>query len=412
MCEGASRLAVAAFRGVGVDARLCPEADPKTLEAASRHASGDECFPQRVTLAELLGAMAEGDFDPGRSAFLMASAEGPCRFGQYAPFFRRVLRGMGCADVAVVSPSCEDGYRALGEHGSELQRLLWWAVLASDVLRGLLHCVRPYERSPGDADRAYDWGLVEVGAALEAPARPPERLLAVRRALERARDRLRSVPVEVSEPRLQIGVVGEIYCRLSTYTNEDLIRKLEGLGGEARLSGIGEWVWYVNLWERRELARRGRRLSAAMLRAWLSDWVQGRDERRVLGGLNGDRLGYEALGEVGEVLELARPYLPWEGALGEMVLSVGKAVQLHRHGADGVIDVSPFGCMNGVVAEAVYPAVSRDHGGIPIRVFYFDGTTNGVEDDLEIFMELAAAYRRRRLSTGKDRLDGITGSTG
>ena len=106
--------------------------------------------------------------------------------------------------------------------------------------------------------------------------------------------------------------------------------------------------------------------------------------------------------DVHEILELARPYLPWEGALGEMVMSVGKAVYLQRMGADGVIDVSPFGCMNGIVSEAVYPKLSRENGGIPIRNFYVDRATSRLEDGLEIFLELARNYRARRTRAGAE----------
>ena len=45
-------------------------------------------------------------------------------------------------------------------------------------------------------------------------------------------------------------------------------------------------------------------------------------------------------------------HLPATGALGEMTLSVGKAVYLYEKGADGVIDISPFTCMNGITSEA------------------------------------------------------------
>jgi predicted nucleotide-binding protein (sugar kinase/HSP70/actin superfamily) len=41
-------------------------------------------------------------------------------------------------------------------------------------------------------------------------------------------------------------VVGEIFCRLNTFSNEDLIRKLESYGAEACLSHISEWVEYTN----------------------------------------------------------------------------------------------------------------------------------------------------------------------
>ncbi len=97
-----------------------------------------------------------------------------------------------------------------------------------------------------------------------------------------------------------------------------------------------------------------------------------------------------------EVLSDAEPYLPAEGASGEMVINIGKAVYFARKGLDGVIDISPFTCMNGIIGEAIYPRVSRDNGGIPIRNFYFDGTQSDLERDIGIFLELARNYRNRK----------------
>jgi predicted nucleotide-binding protein (sugar kinase/HSP70/actin superfamily) len=96
------------------------------------------------------------------------------------------------------------------------------------------------------------------------------------------------------------------------------------------------------------------------------------------------------------VLKAAHPYLPQEGALGEMVLSTGGAITYYRRGADGIVDISPFTCMNGIVTEAIYPRVSRDHDHIPIRVFYFDGTHSDLDRDVGIFLELAKTYKRRK----------------
>ena len=93
--------------------------------------------------------------------------------------------------------------------------------------------------------------------------------------------------------------------------------------------------------------------------------------------------------DIYEVLECARPYLPREGAFGEMVLNVGKVVYLAKKGAAGIIDISPFTCMNGIVCEAIYPRISRDLGGLPIRNFYFDGTQSDLDRDLGVYMELA-----------------------
>ncbi|MHC4609756.1 MAG: hypothetical protein ACYS7M_05360 [Planctomycetota bacterium] len=112
-----------------------------------------------------------------------------------------------------------------------------------------------------------------------------------------------------------------------------------------------------------------------------------------------DFAGYEEPHDVDQVLQASAPYLPPEGCLGEMVLSVGKAVYLHDKGADGIIDISPFTCMNGVICEAVYPTVSADHDDLPIRTLYFDGVNASVDRDLEIFLDLARAYQRRKRRT-------------
>jgi len=81
------------------------------------------------------------------------------------------------------------------------------------------------------------------------------------------------------------------------------------------------------------------------------------------------------------------------------VLNVGKVVYLARKGAAGIIDISPFTCMNGIVCEAIYPRISRDLGGIPIRNFYFDGTQSDLDRDLGVYMELARSYQTGSLAS-------------
>ncbi len=78
-----------------------------------------------------------------------------------------------------------------------------------------------------------------------------------------------------------------------------------------------------------------------------------------------------------------------------MTLNAGKAIVFHRAGCHGVVDISPFTCMNGIVTEVVYPRISEDHGGLPIRIFYFDGVPFDLDLDLEIFMDLVRSYMGR-----------------
>jgi hypothetical protein len=48
------------------------------------------------------------------------------------------------------------------------------------------------------------------------------------------------------------------------------------------------------------------------------------------------------------------------------------------------------------VSESIYPKISKDFGGIPIRNFYFDGTESDLDRDLGIYLELARSYKEKK----------------
>ena len=140
---GAEAMA-SAFRSVGIDAIVLPPPDARTLELGARHLAGEECLPAKVTLGDFLKVLETPGFTPSGTAFLMPTAEGPCRFGQYAPYIRKVFRDLGYPEILIVSPTCGDGYQRGAVPGVGLTRTFWRAVVASDTLRKLLPRTRPY----------------------------------------------------------------------------------------------------------------------------------------------------------------------------------------------------------------------------------------------------------------------------
>ena len=95
MGEGSPEAFAAAFRWLGVKAQPTPPSDERTRELGGKYTSGDECYPAKVTVGDFLRVIEQPGFDAERTAFFMPTAEGPCRFGQYAPFLRKILRDAG-----------------------------------------------------------------------------------------------------------------------------------------------------------------------------------------------------------------------------------------------------------------------------------------------------------------------------
>jgi predicted nucleotide-binding protein (sugar kinase/HSP70/actin superfamily) len=394
MAYGSARAFAAVFHAIGMEAEPTPPSDHRTRELGARYTSGDECYPAKVTVGDFMKVL-ESAPDPSRVALFMPTADGPCRFGQYAPYLRHVLDANGYQDVETLSPTSQNAYEGLGEVAKPFVRTGWRALVAADLLHKMLLIHRPYEPERGDADGVYEACLDDLCRTIEGTTvEPATQLTEMVRSMARARERFGKLKARRDGSKPLIGIVGEIFCRLNTFSNENLVRQLEEYGAEAWLSDIVEWIWYTESERFRKLKLAGRLWTRQALEAWVRDRVQKRDEHALAEPFHEQFAGREEP-DIYEVLACARPYLPREGTFGEMVLSLGKAVYLANKGAAGIIDISPFTCMNGIVCEAIYPHVSRDLGGIPIRNFYFDGTQSDLDRDLGVYMELVREWRRR-----------------
>jgi predicted nucleotide-binding protein (sugar kinase/HSP70/actin superfamily) len=381
---------------MGIAAHPTPPSDERTIELGSKHTSGDECFPARVTTGDFLKIAQQPGFDAKRTVFMMVTTDGPCRFGQYAPFLRKVLREQGHGDVQVLSTHGEHGYSDFQDFDNAFVRTAWRAMVSADILRKLLLQTRPYEVLLGAADQAFRDSLDDFCQTVEQSCSDSAcQMRALSASLLRARARFHVVPACFHGSRPLIGIVGEIFCRLNNFSNQDLVRRLEGQGAECWMADITEWIGYTNMEEVRNLRLAGRSYSWKMIKSKLRSRVQHADEHALRSLFEEEFAGYEEP-SVEEVLKLARPYLPFPGAEGEMVMNVGRGAYLALHGTDGIVDISPFACMNGVVSEAIYPKLARNYGGIPIRNFYFDGQQSDLDRDIGIYLELARSYREKK----------------
>jgi predicted nucleotide-binding protein (sugar kinase/HSP70/actin superfamily) len=276
MCDHSFALR-AAFESCGVKAVVMDETDDAAMALARRYVTGKECYPFAVTVADMLRQAAKPDFDPGNAAFFMPGGTGPCRFGQYNVLQRMILERAGLGDVPLYSPSQDvQFYRELGLIGSDYARRSWEGLTAVDLLLKCLHETRPYEAEPGAADRIYAAHLARLDAELPRARGAAAGVLASARAAFAALARNGgngSGAGPAARPRPLVGIVGEIFVRSNRFSNENLVRRVEELGGEAWLSPVDEWVYYVN-WHARDNAKR-----RGQWRNWLALTVRDRVQR-------------------------------------------------------------------------------------------------------------------------------------
>jgi hypothetical protein len=145
----------AALRQLGWNARPLPMETVESFNLGKRELHGGECLPCPATLGTFLKTVQDSGLDPSRHALFMPTAQGPCRFGQYATLNRMVLDRRGWTDTPIVSWSSTDSYEGLDTQG---RRLVWSALVLGDVLFKIRCATVPYERDPGSTERLYlDW---------------------------------------------------------------------------------------------------------------------------------------------------------------------------------------------------------------------------------------------------------------
>jgi predicted CoA-substrate-specific enzyme activase len=376
----------AAFQHCGISAEVLPESDKTAIDLGKKFLSGKECYPCLVTTGDMVKKVSQPDFIPAQSAFFMPSGTGPCRFGQYNVFHKIILENLGITDVPIFAPTQDTSFYAdLGMAGKGFPLQSWKGVIAYELLTKSLHETRPYELAKGSADHLYDTYVQKLYDVLRRTN--GNNIEAVLSAMRNDFGRL---PIEAGKKPL-IGVIGEIFVRSNRFSNEDLVRKIEALGGEVWLAPVEEWVYYVNLvglWK--ALLKRDK---SAIISFLLKRFFQKRIEHKY-GRFFRDFLRTLHEPDTKEILRKASPYVH-SSFEGETVLSVGKCIDLIERGASGIVNAMPFGCMPGTIVTAILRGITRDFG-IPCISIPYDGTESPtLEIQLEAFMDQAREYHRQ-----------------
>ncbi|MEO5359826.1 MAG: acyl-CoA dehydratase activase [Nitrospirota bacterium] len=367
-----------AFEYSGIASEVLPPSDAESIALGRKHVSGKECYPCAVTTGDMLRKVFSEGFDTEHSAFFMPSGTGPCRFGQYNVFQRLLLDNIGRKDVQLFSPVQDSTfYEDLGIAGRDFITRTWKGIVAIELLMKCLHEIRPYETEKGRAQAVYDKYLMEVYDSIRCDKRKMTDIL------RDVRTDFGAVAVDRTLRRPVVGVVGEIFVRSNRFSNENLVEKIEALGGEVWLAPVEEWIYYVNYFGlKHALIKKDYSATIDILiKRLYKKNVERQYHKHFKGFL---KTLHEP--DTRQLIKKARPYVD-ESFEGETILSIGKSVDLAERGVSGIINTMPFGCMPGTIVSALMRALSRDHN-IPAISIPYDGTeSNTTVMQLETFME-------------------------
>jgi predicted nucleotide-binding protein (sugar kinase/HSP70/actin superfamily) len=335
---------------LGVEVVVPPPSSKRTLALGSKHSPEFACMPMKLNLGNFMEAA-----ERGADTILMAGGCGPCRFGYYAQVEYEILKDLGYDYHLVVMEPPEkhigellNRIRYITGNSSWLEvirgiRFGYRKALATDELERQAMAIRPREITPGSTDRVLQQAMAEVARASGFEE--------LEKASAGGAEMMRQIRTE-SRPVLKVALVGEIYTLLEPFANQDIERRLGGLGIEVDRS------------------------------MYLSEWV---NDHLFMGFIRGLRSSKA-------FCRSASPYLNhFVGGHGQE--TVGSAVVYAKSGYHGIIQLLPFTCMPEIVAQSILPGISNDLD-IPIMTLIVDEQSGeaGMTTRLEAFSDLL--YRK------------------
>jgi predicted CoA-substrate-specific enzyme activase len=393
----------AAFRAIGVEAQVLPEPDDESEYLGRQVTSGRECHPFIVTCGDFVKLTREGGFDPERVAVLMQNYDGACRFSQYGIGHADLFRRLGLPQIPVIAPLTSTRFDEFsGLFGLRFVKRLWQGWLASEVLERIRLHVRPYERNPGQTDQLYAMGLRDIARAVAEPnGRPSVWSREVLSALRRAVQSLEAVPIDPSERRPLVGIVGEFYTVLNRWANQDLIRTLEELGAEVTIHGLTVSNFYTLFSEHyypKNRLKQGKVGSACYYffrNQWLMSWV-----RRVEACLPKELRPFGTLGAK-TILRETGPYIHYD--IDPVLATLTTRVRrFAASGVSGICNLFVLNCMLGNVTVPIFKKALQGYPNLPVLNAVYDGqkATNMVTR-IEAFVHQAKLYQERYSDRGR-----------
>ncbi len=388
----------AAFRSIGLEFRVLPEPDDESEYLGRQVTSGRECHPFVVTCGDFLKMTREPEFDPEHAAIFMLNYDGACRFSQYAIGHADLFRRLDMPQVPIIAPICSTRFDEFsGLFGLRFTAQLWQGLLASEALDRVRLHVRPYERGPGETDRVYERCIQDIARAVAKPSGMSSIWNRnINAALRRGVDALEAIPVDRSQGRPIIGIVGEFYTVLNRWANQDIIRTLERLGAEVKIHGLtvsNNFAMYSGHYYYRNRLKEGR-LGSALYYFLRNQWVMS-CIRHTEGSLNPRLRPFGTLGTK-TMLRETEPFIHHD--IDAILASFTTRVRrFAASGVSGICNLFVLNCMLGNITVPIFKNALRSYKNLPILNAVYDAQMEtNMLTRIEAFMHQARLYRERQ----------------
>ena len=358
------------------------------VDEGLKYVHNDTCYPALLVIGQLIDAVKHGGYDPHKVGLLITQTGGGCRASNYIHLLRKALEKADMAYIPVVSVNLSGLEKNPGfKLTLPFIRKAVYAMMYGDIIVNVANQVRPYEVEAGAADAMIEhWSqkLVDGFQAGKGMSRKQMRAIFDQICADFA-----AIPVQ-GEPKIRVGVVGEIYVKFAPLGNNNLEQFLLSEGVEPVVPGLTDFIIFkiynrvadVDLYG-------GKWIKKAACQLFMG-YIEGCQKDMIAALQKSGR--FRAPGTFRELHSLVHGYLGDGNKMGEGWLLTAEMLELIHSGTGNIVCTQPFGCLpNHIVGKGMIRKLKEDYPDSNIVAIDYDASATKINQENRIKLMLANA---------------------
>lgn len=343
-------------------------------EQGLREANNDICYPATIVVGSIMRALKSGRYNLDEVVVAITQTGGQCRASNYYSLIKNAMVRAGFADVPVVSVNMS---AALGnsQPGFSIPWLKMWrtalySTLFADSMLKLYYPSVVREVQPGKARKLYEHYTAEVQPLLAA-----RDYRAILRLLSNAATDFASIThTDRQVPR--VGIVGEIYVKYNSFSNQDAATWLVSRGIEVVPPALTPFFlkYFATAKVEKKCIHRHVPLPTGVLDA--ADRLLRSVTDKFEAACAAFPL-FRPFENIHDVMRLASQVVNPAANFGEGWYLPGEICHLAESGVDKVVSLQPFGCIaNHIISKGIEKRIKELYPTLSLLFLDFDSGTS------------------------------------
>ncbi len=356
------------------------------IDNGLKYVHNDACYPALLVIGQMIDAIQSAAFDSHKVALMITQTGGGCRASNYIHMLRKALEKAGLSYIPVLSLSF-GLEKNPGFHWSlPLIRKLIYGMMYGDLIMDVANQVRAYEIHSGDTAHKVEHWMNELLNRFDAGKGMNRRHM--QEIFDEICSDFRSIPTE-GDPKIRVGVVGEIYIKFSSLGNNHLEQFLLDEGIEPVVPGLTDFIIFKIYNRISDVNMFGGSRLKQIVCGFFMHYIE-KCQGDMIAALK--KAGFRAPSPFSQLHSLIGGYLNDGCKMGEGWLLTAEMLELIHSGTPNIVCAQPFGCLpNHIVGKGMLRVLKDDYPSSNIVTVDYDPGATRINQENRIKLMLANA---------------------